>query len=472
MSSEGFLMKNFNDNDTIVAIATPPGEGGIGIVRISGEQAGTIASKLFKPFKGNDKVEQFTSHYARYGQIIDECGQIIDEALCIPMWAPNSYTKENVVEIQSHGGTLVVRRILELALTNGARMAEPGEFTKRAFLNGRLDLSQAQSVMDIIKARTEASLRMASGHLQGTFSQEIKSMRHDILEVIAHLEASIDFPEDDIEDVAKDEAGKKVKAIKQRIEEMLSTFKTGRILRDGLMTAIIGKPNVGKSSLLNALLREERAIVTDIPGTTRDSLEEYANIGGVPLKIIDTAGIRETEDKVEQIGVEKSMAYVQKADLILALFDISHELTKEDKEIINLLQGKEGIVLLTKNDLTTVLDIDNLKQQLQGNFKYMYISTISKNGLKELESEIVNRVYSGAAKQAEGAFVNNVRQATALKEAQQYLEDCLNTIAMDMAEDFIVIDIRSAWEKLGEITGDTVDEDIIDQIFSQFCIGK
>lgn len=465
-------MKNFNDNDTIVAIATPPGEGGIGIVRISGEQAGVIASKLFKPFKGMDKVEQFTSHHVRYGQIIDEYGQIIDEALCIPMWAPNSYTKENVVEIQSHGGTLVVRRILELALTNGARMAEPGEFTKRAFLNGRLDLSQAQSVMDIIKARTEASLRMASGHLQGTFSQEIKSMRHDILEIIAHLEASIDFPEDDIEDVAKDEAEKKVQAIKQRIEEMLSTFKTGRILRDGLMTAIIGKPNVGKSSLLNALLREERAIVTDIPGTTRDSLEEYANIGSVPLKIIDTAGIRETKDKVEQIGVEKSMAYVQKADLILALFDISHELTKEDKEIINLLQGKEGIVLLTKNDLTTVLDIDDLKQQLQGNFKYMCISTINKNGLKELETEIVNRVYSGTAKQAEGSFVNNIRQATALKKAQQYLKDCLNTIEMDMAEDFIVIDIRSAWEKLGEITGDTVDEDIIDQIFSQFCIGK
>lgn len=465
-------MKNFNDNDTIAAIATPPGEGGIGIVRISGEQSGVIANKLFKPFKGNLAVEQFKSHHVVYGQIIDEHGQIIDEALCIPMWAPNSYTKENVVEIQSHGGTLVVRRILELALTNGARMAEPGEFTKRAFLNGRLDLSQAQSVMDIIQARTEASLRMASGHLQGKFSDEIKSMRHDILEVIAHLEASIDFPEDDIEDVAKDEAAKKVQAIKQRIEEMLSTFNTGRILRDGLITAIIGKPNVGKSSLLNALLREDRAIVTDIPGTTRDSLEEYANIGGVPLKIIDTAGIRETEDKVEQIGVEKSMEYVQKADLILALFDISNELTKEDKEIINLLQGKEGIVLLTKNDLNTVLDIEDLKQQLQGNFKYMNISTINNDGLKELETEIVNRVYNGTIQQAEGSFVNNVRQATALKEAKKYLDDCLNTISMDMAEDFIVIDVRSAWEKLGEITGDTVDEDIIDQIFSQFCIGK
>lgn len=465
-------MKNFGENDTIVAISTPPGEGGIGIVRISGENAGIIAGRVFKCAKNDLTVENLESHKVVYGKVIDENGNVIDEALCIAMWAPNSYTKENVVEIQSHGGALVVRRILELALQNGARMAEPGEFTKRAFLNGRLDLSQAQSVMDIIKARTDASLRMAAGHLQGKFSDEIKAMRHDILEVIAHLEASIDFPEDDIEDVAKDEASEKVKSIKKRIEEMLSTFNTGRILRDGLVTAIIGKPNVGKSSLLNTLLREDRAIVTDIPGTTRDSLEEYANIGGVPLKIIDTAGIRETEDKVEQIGVEKSMSYVQKADLILALFDTSSDLTKEDEEIINLLKGKEGIILLTKNDLPCVLDIDDLKQRLQGNFKYMQISTLNHDGIKELEQEIVNRVYSGTVKQAEGVFVNNVRQANALREAQKYLEDCLNTIKMDMAEDFIVIDIRSAWEKLGEITGDTVDEDIIDQIFSQFCIGK
>lgn len=466
-------MRNFGENDTIVAIATPPGEGGIGIVRISGENAGVIANNLFKAF--NPKyvsVEEFNSHQAVYGKVIDEQNQVIDEALCIPMWAPNSYTKENVVEIQSHGGSLIVRRILELALHYGARMAEPGEFTKRAFLNGRLDLSQAQSVMDVIRARTDASLRMATGHLEGRFSNEIKAMRHDILEVIAHLEASIDFPEDDIEDVAKDEAKNKVENIKNRISEMLSTFKTGKILRDGLVTAIIGKPNVGKSSLLNALLREDRAIVTDIPGTTRDSLEEYANIGGVPLKIIDTAGIRETEDKVEQIGVEKSRAYLQKADLILALFDSSKELTAEDEEIMELLQNKEGIILFTKNDLPRVLAKEDLQSKIQGDFKYIDISMINREGLKDLETEIVNRVYSGTVKQAEGVFVNNVRQATALKEAEKYLDDCLRTIEMDMAEDFIVIDIRSAWEKLGEITGDTVDEDIIDQIFSQFCIGK
>ncbi|HIX82981.1 MAG TPA: tRNA uridine-5-carboxymethylaminomethyl(34) synthesis GTPase MnmE [Candidatus Megamonas gallistercoris] len=465
-------MRDFADNDTIAAIATPPGEGGIGIVRISGENAGFVVDKFFKAEKKDFSVMNFKTHQAVYGKIIDDKGCIIDEALCIAMWAPNSYTKENVVEIQSHGGSLVVHRILELAINHGARMAQPGEFTKRAFLNGRLDLSQAQSVMDIIQARTDASLRMAAGHLQGAFSEEIQSMRHCILEIIAHLEASIDFPEDDIEDVAKQEAEEKISGIKNRISEILKTFHTGRILREGLMTTIIGKPNVGKSSLLNALLREERAIVTDIPGTTRDSLEEYANIGGVPLRIIDTAGIRETHDKVEQIGVEKSVAYLQRADLILALFDASRPLSQEDRDIIAMLKDKKGIVLLTKKDLPTEMDIEDLQNQLQGEFKYICISTINKDGLKDLEDEIVNRVYSGNAGQAEGCFVNNLRQAEALKAAEEHLEECLNTIRMGMAEDFIVIDVRSAWEKLGEITGDTVDEDIIDQIFSQFCIGK
>lgn len=465
-------MRNLADNDTIAAIATPPGDGGIGIVRISGENAGFVADKIFKALKKGFSVLNFKTHQAVYGNVIDDKGNIIDEALCLAMWAPNSYTRENVVEIQSHGGSFVVHRILELALNNGARMAQPGEFTKRAFLNGRLDLSQAQSVMDIIQARTDASLRMASGHLQGTFSKEIQSMRHFILEIIAHLEASIDFPEDDIEDIAKQEAEEKISKIKNRISEILKTFHTGRILRDGLVTTIIGKPNVGKSSLLNALLREDRAIVTDIPGTTRDSLEEYANIGGVPLKIIDTAGIRKTHDKVEQIGVEKSVTYLQNADLILALFDVSRPLSQEDEDIIEMLKGKKGIVLLTKKDLPIEMDIVDLQNRLQGEFKYIYISTLNKDGLKDLEDEIVSRVYSGSARQAEGCFVNNLRQAEALKAAEKHLEECLNTIKMGMAEDFIVIDVRSAWEKLGEITGDTVDEDIIDQIFSQFCIGK
>lgn len=465
-------MRNLADNDTIAAIATPPGDGGIGIVRISGENAGFVADKIFKALKKGFSVLNFKTHQAVYGNVIDDKGNIMDEALCLAMWAPNSYTRENVVEIQSHGGSFVVHRILELALNNGARMAQPGEFTKRAFLNGRLDLSQAQSVMDIIQARTDASLRMASGHLQGTFSKEIQSMRHFILEIIAHLEASIDFPEDDIEDIAKQEAKEKISKIKNRISEILKTFHTGRILRDGLVTTIIGKPNVGKSSLLNALLREDRAIVTDIPGTTRDSLEEYANIGGVPLKIIDTAGIRKTHDKVEQIGVEKSVTYLQNADLILALFDISRPLSQEDEDIIEMLKGKKGIVLLTKKDLPIEMDIVDLQNRLQGEFKYIYISMLNKDGLKDLEDEIVSRVYSGSAKQAEGCFVNNLRQAEALKAAEKHLEECLDTIKMGMAEDFIVIDVRSAWEKLGEITGDTVDEDIIDQIFSQFCIGK
>lgn len=465
-------MIDFADTDTIAAVATSPGEGGIGIVRLSGKNAGFIADKFFKAAKKDLSVVKFKSHQAVYGKVIDENGVFIDEALCIAMWKPNSYTKENVVEIQSHGGSFVVHRILELALNNGARMAEPGEFTKRAFLNGRLDLSQAQSVMDIIQAKTDASLRMAAGHLQGTFSEEIKSMRHVLLEIIAHLEASIDFPEDDIEDMAKQEAEKKICKIKDRIDEILKTFHTGRILKDGLMTAIIGKPNVGKSSLLNALLKEDRAIVTDIPGTTRDSLEEYANIGGVPLRIIDTAGIRKTHDKVEQIGVEKSVSYLQRADLILALFDASEPLSIEDEDIINMLKGRNGIILLTKKDLPAEMNIKILKNRLYGDFKYIFISTLTGEGLKDLEDEIVNRVYSGSTGQAEGCFVSNIRQAEALKAAKKRLEECINTIKANMSEDFIVIDVRSAWEKLGEITGDTVDEDIIDQIFSQFCIGK
>lgn len=463
------------EGDTIAAIATPPGEGGIGIVRLSGKDAAEVADAFFQAANkrhNNHSVAEFESHKVVYGHIIDDNGCIIDESLCIPMWAPNSYTKEDVVEIQSHGGALIVRRILELALKNGARLAEPGEFTKRAFLNGRLDLSQAQSVMDIIKARTDASLRMAAGHLQGRFSEEIRQMRHDILEIIAHLEASIDFPEDDIEDIAKENACKKITSIKEHIGRILSTFKTGRILRDGLMTAIIGKPNVGKSSLLNALLQEDRAIVTEIPGTTRDSLEEYANIGGVPVRIIDTAGIRDTEDKVEQIGVKKSVSYIKKADLILALFDASSELSPEDEEIIDLLKGREGIVLLTKKDLPAKLDVEQLKKKIGSSFKYISISTTNGEGLKDLENSIVDRVYSGAAGQGEACFVSSVRQAKALKDAEHSLAECLHTINMGMAEDFIVIDVRSAWEKLGEITGDTVNEDIIDQIFSQFCIGK
>ena len=325
--------------DTISAIATPQGEGGIGVIRISGEHALKTAGKVFRAKNGKPLV-MAGSHRAVYGHIVDEAGKVIDEALALVMLAPHSYTVEDVVELQCHGGLMTLRKTLELTWKAGARPAERGEFTKRAFLNGRLDLSEAQAVMDIIQARTETSLTMAAGHLTGHFSKEIQSMRHDVLGMIAHIEAAIDFPEDEVDDILTYDIEKNVVEIRNKIANLLKTAHAGRILRDGLLTAIIGKPNVGKSSLLNSLLREERAIVTDVPGTTRDSIEEYADVGGIPLRIIDTAGIRATDDVVERIGVEKARSYVKEASLILALFDASRPLDSEDAEILKLVRGR------------------------------------------------------------------------------------------------------------------------------------
>lgn len=457
--------------ETISAIATSVGEGGIGIVRLSGDKALEIAKNIFVP-KSNKKFEDIPSHHVTYGQIVDKKNNyVIDECLLLTMHGPHSYTCEDVVEFHCHGGATPLSNVLSLTLREGARLAEAGEFTKRAFLNGRLDLSQAQAVIDVIRSKTDASLRMAVGHLEGHFSEKIREYRHEILGMIAHLEAAIDFPEDDIDEIATDEVREQVVHVKADIEKLLATAKTGRVLREGLETAIIGKPNVGKSSLLNALLNENRAIVTDVPGTTRDIIEEISNIGGVPLKIIDTAGIRETEDIVEKIGVEKSRNYIERADLILVLLDIANALSAEDEEILNLIQDRQAIILVNKSDLQPKLNINYLTEKFS-NHKIIKISTVDGTGLEELETTIVNMVYSGQVKQGEGAFVNNVRQAEILRMTDQFLQEVLATIDRGMSPDFIVIDLRAAWEKLGEITGDTVGEDIIDQIFSQFCIGK
>ena len=457
-------------SDTISAIATAIGEGGIGIIRISGEQALTIAEKIFKPRKYNS-LREVRSHQAAYGVIIrPDTDTVIDEVLCLPMYAPHSYTREDVVEIHCHGGVMPLKEILALTFEQGSRLAEPGEFTKRAFLNGRLDLSQAQAVMDIIQSKTEASLRLAEGHLAGRFSEKIQSLRHLILEMIAHLEASIDFPEDDIEDLATDAACKKIMEIRAILQQMLTTAKTGRILREGLETAIIGKPNVGKSSLLNALLQENRAIVTDIPGTTRDAIEEYIDIGGIPLKIIDTAGIRKTEDLVEKIGVDKARAYVNRASLVLAVFDFSREISAEDEEILQLIKDKQALILLNKTDLAGKFALERMKS-LAGQHRVIEISAFAEQGLDALTEEIQAIVYDNGI-QPDGCFVNSVRQVEILRQTELYLAAADETIKQELSADFIVIDLRSAWEKLGEITGDTVGEDIIDQIFSQFCIGK
>lgn len=457
--------------DTIAAVATAVGEGGIGIVRLSGPAAVAIAAGLFSS-AGGRPAAALPSRYAAYGRVVDPAdGKTIDEALLILMRAPHSYTREDVAEIHCHGGPLPLRRILGLALAAGARLAEPGEFTKRAFLNGRLDLSQAEAVIDVIRAKTDASLRLAVGHLSGAFSEKIRGFRREILRLIAHLEAAIDFPEEDIEELTAREVAAAVRDLGDEIGRLLATADTGRILREGLSTAIIGKPNVGKSSLLNALLGAKRAIVTDVPGTTRDLIEEYVNIGGIPLKVVDTAGIRETADVVERIGVEKAREALAQADLVLVLLDASLPLSAEDKEVLGLLEGRQAVVLINKTDLPAVIDMGEVADLAAGK-PVIRISALEGIGVEELERTIGELVYSGRVVQGEGAFVNNVRHSHILQQALARLHEALAAVDAGLPPDCAVVDLRAAWEVLGEITGETVGDDIIHQIFSQFCIGK
>ena len=482
-------------SDTIAAIATAPGAAGIGIIRVSGAEALAVSDRVFAAASGTP-LAKTPGGRAVYGRIVGDTAETIDEAIALVMRAPHSYTREDVVELQCHGGSTVLRRVLGLVLTHGARLAERGEFTKRAFLSGRLDLSQAQAVMDVVSARTDRALSVAESHLAGHFSGRIQAMRDRCLAMIAHLEAAIDFPEDDIDDVATSEVERGVTEIRTDIRKLLATAHTGRILRDGLLTAIIGKPNVGKSSLLNALLREDRAIVTDIPGTTRDSIEETADIGGVPLRIIDTAGIREATDAVERIGVEKARDYASRAALILALFDGSQPLTDEDREILQLIEGRQAIVLLNKADIGEVITKKEICSAISSlphwgrcpegaervapqreastsgfsDIPILSISTKDERGFDALTTAITR--IAGLTETPEESCVSGERDAALLRAADDHLRAALETIGRGLSADFISIDLRSAWEKLGEITGETVGEDIIDEIFSRFCIGK
>ena len=459
------------EEETISAVATAAGEGAIGIIRMSGNKAIAIADEIFNGVKSKG-ITEIESQKMVYGYILDpENNKKIDEVLVLIMRAPRSYTREDVVEIHCHGGMVPLKKVLELTIRYGARLAEPGEFTKRAFLNGRLDLAQAEAVIDIIRAKTDASLRMALGHLGGALSEEIRSMRHEILGMIANLEATIDFPEEDIEELTAQDVKIAVNSVLAEMEHLLATKETGRILREGLETVIIGKPNVGKSSLLNALLKEKRAIVTDVPGTTRDSIEEFVNIQGIPLKIVDTAGIRETEDIVEKLGVEKTREFIITADLILVLLDASVPLSEEDREVLTLLPGREAIILINKSDLPVLLNMDEVHTYVSDQ-QIINISVLESKGLAELEQVIIDKVYSGQVQQKEGAFINNVRQANLLEQSKEHLLAVLVAIADGMPPDCIVVDLRDAWEKLGEITGDTVGGDIMNEIFANFCIGK
>ncbi|MCT4618126.1 MAG: tRNA uridine-5-carboxymethylaminomethyl(34) synthesis GTPase MnmE [Marinisporobacter sp.] len=458
-------------SDTIAAIATAPGEAGIGIVRLSGNLSLEILDKIFVPTKGNS-IKEYKSRRLTHGKIIDpHTEKIIDEVLVTYMKAPFTYTAEEVVEINCHGGIVPVRKILGLVLKNGARMAERGEFTKRAFLNGRIDLSQAEAVMDLISAKTEKSFDVAFGQLEGSLSNEVKAIRHDLLEIMAHITVNIDFPDEDIEEITYTELLESSNKIQKDIKTLLDSSDTGKIIKEGLHTVIIGKPNVGKSSLMNALLKESRAIVTEIPGTTRDIIEEFVSIRGIPLKIVDTAGIRETEDLVEKIGVERSKAFFNKGDLVIFVLNASEALTDEDREIIELLKNRQTIILMNKTDLPIALDEEEIKNLLPDK-KIIKVSMTEGIGLNQLEETIGEMVYGGVVKQGEASFVTNVRHKDALERAKTSILDAINAIQKGLPLDFVEVDVKNCWEYLGEITGDTVGENVIDQIFANFCLGK
>ena len=457
--------------DTISAIVTAPGEAGVGIVRVSGPLAQNVGEALFCSASGR-KLAELPSHYASYGKVVNPVdGAMVDEVLLLVMRAPHSYTREDVVEIQCHGSHVSLRRILALTLSCGARLAEPGEFTKRAFLNGRLDLTQAEAVMDVIRAKTEASLRLAVRHLEGGLAAAIRAERERLLGLIAHIEALLDYPEEEIEEVSAQQAADGAALAAAKLQHLLDTADQGKVLREGLATVILGKPNVGKSSLLNALVRTQRAIVTDVPGTTRDVIEEYVNLRGVPLRIIDTAGIRETEDIVEKLGVERSRQMLEEADLVLVLLDTSRPLSTEDKEVLTLLGAQKSLVLLNKSDLPPLWGEEEIRTLAPGQ-QVLRISLAAASGLEELEGAIVQQVYCGAASQGEGLLAVNVRQEALLQQAVRHLQEVGVAAAAGMPLDCLSIDLRAAWTLLGEITGDTVGEDMITEIFSRFCIGK
>ncbi|MGV2622988.1 tRNA uridine-5-carboxymethylaminomethyl(34) synthesis GTPase MnmE [Halobacillus sp. ACCC02827] len=457
------------ETDTITAISTPMGEGAIAIVRLSGPEAVSIAAKLFR---GKD-LNEAASHTMHYGKIIDpETGDVAEEVMVSVMRAPKTFTREDVVEINCHGGLVSVNRLLEIILASGARLAEPGEFTKRAFLNGRIDLSQAEAVMDLIRAKTDRAMNVALKQMDGRLSKLIQDLRQKLLETLAHVEVNIDYPEyDDVEEMSHEMMKEKTKEVHAEVTSLLETARQGKILREGLGTAIIGRPNVGKSSLMNALVHENKAIVTEIPGTTRDVIEEYVNVRGVPLRLVDTAGIRETEDIVERIGVERSRQVLQEADLILFVLNYGDEFNQEDEELLKAIQDMNVIVIVNKMDLENRLDLERVKE-LAGEHPVITTALIREEGIDQLEKAIADTFFEGELDAGDMTYVSNVRHVQLLKQAKQALEDARDGMEMGVPLDVVQIDVTRTWEILGEIVGDTVHDSLIDQLFSQFCLGK
>ena len=458
--------------DTIAAIATAMTNSGIGIIRISGEDAFTVIDRIYQSKNGKKKLSEEKSHTVHYGYIVDDTkeNKIIDEVMVLIMRAPNTYTREDTVEIDCHGGVLVMQKILDTVVCHGARPAEPGEFTKRAFLNGRIDLTQAESVMDVISSKNEFALKSSISQLQGSLQKEIKELREKIIYEIAFIESALDDPEH----INIDGYGQKLKTVaeecKEKIEHLLDTADNGKILKEGIDTVIVGKPNAGKSSLMNVLLKKERAIVTDIAGTTRDVLEEQMNLNGITLNIIDTAGIRDTEDIVEKIGVDKAKDYLVNADLIIYVVDSSTPLDENDEKIMEMIKDRTALVLLNKSDLDTVTTEEMIASHLDQ--KIIKVSMKENQGVDELENAIKELFFHGKVELNDEVYITNARHKAALSNAKDSLNMVLDSIAMEMPEDFYSIDLMNTYEELGNILGESLGEDLVYEIFSKFCTGK
>lgn len=454
---------------TIAAISTAPGVGGIGIIRLSGEETFNIIKKIFVPKNKSKEIKGYTF---KYGNIINpKTNEILDEVLVSYFIKPRSYTMENMCEINSHGGNIVMQNILEVCLENGAELAEPGEFTKRAFLNGRIDLSQAESIIDIINSKTKKESKASLKQLEGFLSKKIKSIRKKIMDVMVDIEANIDYPEYDIEEVTEKKVENMLKSIEKELMSLKKTFDNGKIIKDGINVAIVGKPNAGKSSLLNALLKEERAIVSKYKGTTRDSIEELMNINGIPIKIIDTAGIREASDEVEKIGIERAKEIADNADLLIAIFDISANIDEEDIEIIDLIKDKKAIIVLNKIDL--IQDNINVDSRISNlNKKIIKISALNKDGVEKISETIVEMFKINEINLDDGIIVTNTRHKNLINKAINSTENAQISLENKMPMDIVAIEIKNVLEDLGEITGEDVSENIINEIFAKFCLGK
>lgn len=455
--------------ETISSISTPVGEGAIAIVRLSGIDALEIANKLYRGKKTLDEVD---THTINYGHIIDpDTDEVVEEVMAAVMRAPKTYTREDIVEINCHGGINTINRILQLTLKHGARMAEPGEFTKRAFLNGRIDLSQAEGVMDFIRSKTDEASKVASGQMQGRLKAYVESLRQSILNILAQVEVNIDYPEyDDVEEATTEFLLEEAEKVKTEIEKLLKSSSQGRIMREGLSTVIVGKPNVGKSSLLNYLIQDNKAIVTDVAGTTRDILEEYVNVNGIPLKLVDTAGIRDTDDIVEKIGVERSRQALTQAELILYVLSNNEPLTSEDIEILDSVKDENVILIINKLDLDSKLDVAELENRYD--FPIVKTSITEGTGVDDLEDRIAELFFGGQVSSADSTYLSNNRHISLLEQSNSAISDAIESANMDVPIDIVQIDLVKTWELLGEVIGEDVSEQLIDQLFSQFCLGK